>query len=51
MFVTLSNVAITPFAASRVTAQSLVPLHAPLHPTKVEVESADALNVTIVPES
>ena len=45
------NVAETEAAAFIVTVHAPVPLHAPLQPAKVEVESGDAVRVTTVPES
>jgi hypothetical protein len=43
------NVAVTVLAASIVTTQLPVPVHAPDQPLKVELLSADAVKVTIVP--
>mgnify|MGYP003705142853 CR=1 FL=1 len=43
------NVAFTDFAASIVTTQVLVPVHAPLQPAKVDDASAAAVSVTVVP--
>jgi hypothetical protein len=45
------NVATTVLAASIVTVQESVPLHAPLQPAKVEIESGVAKSVTSVPWS
>jgi hypothetical protein len=42
------NVAVTDFAASIVTLQEPVPLHAPAQPAKVEPTAAAALSVTTV---
>jgi hypothetical protein len=44
-----ANVAVTDFAASMVTAQFPVPLHAPLQPVNVEPAAAVAVSVTEVP--
>jgi hypothetical protein len=43
------NVAVADFAASMVTAQLPVPLHAPLQPVNVEPAAAVAVSVTEVP--
>jgi hypothetical protein len=43
------NVAVTIAAAVNVTTQAPLPLHAPLHPAKVEPAAAVCVNVTIVP--
>ena len=48
--VTALNVAVTLFAAFIVNVQLPVPEHAPLQPTKVELEAALAVKVTDVPE-
>jgi len=45
------NVAVTDLAASIVTLQEPVPLHAPAQPPKVEPTEAAALSVTTAPES
>jgi len=42
---------VTDFAESIVTVQVPVPVHAPLHPVKVDVPSGVAVSVTTVPES
>jgi hypothetical protein len=47
--VTRVNVAVTPFAASIVTAQAPVPEHPLDQPVNVESEPAPAFNVTIEP--
>jgi hypothetical protein len=41
--------AFTDLAASTVTTQEPVPVHAPLQPANVEPAAADAVNVTDVP--
>jgi len=43
------NVAVTDLAASTVTVQAPVPLHAPLQPVKLDPEAAVAVSVTDVP--
>jgi len=43
------NVAVTAAAAVTVTTQAPVPVHAPLHPAKVDPVAATCVNVTIVP--
>ena len=43
------NVAVTAAAAVTVTTQAPVPVHAPLHPAKVDPLAATCVNVTIVP--
>jgi hypothetical protein len=43
------NVAVTLLAASSVTKQLPVPVHAPLQPVKVEPVAGVALNATLVP--
>ena len=45
------NVAVTPLAASIVTAQAPVPGQAPLHPANVEAPSGVAVSDTTVPGS
>ena len=44
------KVAVTVFAASIVTEQLPVPLHAPVQPAKFELASGEAVSVTEVPE-
>ena len=46
-----SNVAVTDCDAFIVTMHDPVPLHAPLHPTNVDVEFGVAVSVTLVPTS
>ncbi len=43
------NVAVTAAAAVTVTTQAPVPVHAPLHPAKVDPVAATCVNVTAVP--
>ena len=43
------NVAVTVFAASIVTAQVPVPVHAPDHPLKIELVSGTVVSITAVP--
>jgi hypothetical protein len=49
-YVLSANVAVTDFAASIVTTQAPVPVHAPLHPVNVELAAALCVSVTIVPK-
>ena len=41
--------AVTVVSAVRLTVQVLFPLHAPLHPAKVEPAAGAAVSVTVVP--
>src|SRR5579883_1453032 len=45
------KVAVTEAAEDKVTVQALVPLHAPLHPLKVEPLAGFAVSTTFVPEA
>jgi hypothetical protein len=46
---TVPNVAVTPVAALTVVTVQVLPLHAPLHPAKLDPEAGVAVSVTGVP--